>query len=304
MKSQIKDDENDIFLKEAGDLIRGMRAIRGMTRKMLANDSKVSERYLANLEQGKGNISISLLRQVSNALNVSVTELIPSLNKQTPEQSLINEFINCLSQHEQKIALDILHYKFTTKGKQNKTRIALIGLRGAGKTTLGNLLYQRENIPFIRLAKEIESLAGMPVAEIFSLSGQQRYRRLEEQALVQTINLYDCCCIETGGSIVSQLKDFNLMLTTCIVIWIKASPTEHMERVIAQGDMRPMTNNTDAMADLEQILTERTPFYEKAHATLDTSNKTVEESFSELLTLIDVYNAESNPNNINDFKNI
>ncbi|PCI57764.1 MAG: transcriptional regulator [Gammaproteobacteria bacterium] len=280
------DNESDLFLQQAGDLIRGMRAIRGMTRKMLAKDSKVSERYLANLEQGKGNISISLLRQVSRALNVSVAELIPSPMKQTPEQKLISEFVNGLTQRDQKIALDILHYKFSSVSPQNKTRIALIGLRGAGKTTLGSLLQERENIPFIRLAQEIENLGGMPIAEIFSLSGQQGYRRLEEKALTQTISIYDCCCIETGGSIVSQLKDFNLMLTTCMVIWIKTSPTEHMERVIAQGDMRPMTNNIDAMADLEQILIERAPFYEKAHAILDTSNKTVQESFSELLTLI------------------
>jgi XRE family aerobic/anaerobic benzoate catabolism transcriptional regulator len=285
--------DNDIFLKETGDLIRAMRAIRGMTRKMLANDSKVSERYLANLEQGKGNISISLLRQVSNALNVSIAELIPSINKQTPELSLINDFVNRLSQHEQKIALDILHYKFASKSNQNKTRIALIGLRGAGKTTLGRLLLEKEDIPFIRLASEIESLAGMPVAEIFSLSGQQGYRRFEEQALTIAINLYDSCCIETGGSIVSQLKEFNLMLTTCMVIWVKTSPREHMERVITQGDMRPMTNNTNAMADLEQILIERTPFYEKAHSILDTSGKTVEESFEELLSLIEKYNQKT-----------
>lgn len=278
-------DEGEAFLKQLGDLIRGTRASRGMTRKMLAQDSSVSERYLANLEQGKGNISINLLRQVALALNTTVDELLPSAITQTPEQSLINEFVSHLSIDDQKLTLEILHHNFSSS-YNGHTRIALIGLRGAGKTTLGSLLQERQHLAFIRLADEIEALGGMPIAEIFSLSGQQGYRRLEEKALFRTLKTYDSCCIETGGSIVSDLKELNMLLTTCLVIWIRATPEDHMARVIAQGDMRPMANNVDAMRDLRQILTERTPYYEKAHSVLDTSGKTIEQSYDELTALI------------------
>ena len=277
--------DSEVFLQEVGDLIRGMRASRGMTRKILAQDSSVSERYLANLEQGKGNISINLFRQVALALNSSIRDLLPSSTKPTPEQSLINEFVSHLSKDDQERALEVLHQKFSSS-HSGQTRIALIGLRGAGKTTLGSLLKERQNLPFVRLAREIETLGGMPVAEIFSLSGQQGYRRLEERALFQTLNTYESCCIETGGSIVSEPKELNLLLTTCLVIWIRATPEEHMARVVAQGDMRPMANNNDAMQDLRQILTERTPYYEKAHTILDTSGKTIDQSYEELSALI------------------
>lgn len=278
-------DSGEDFLQQVGDLIRGMRANRGMTRKMLAQHSSVSERYLANLEQGQGNISINLLRQVAAALNTNISELLPSPSRYSPEQSLINEFISRLSRDEQKKALELLHSQFAESSGQ-PTRIALIGLRGAGKTTLGQMLQERQGLPFIRLVNEIENISGMPVSEIFALSGQQGYRRLEEKALFQTLHKYDSCCIETGGSIVSEPKELNLLLTTCFVIWVRATPEEHMQRVIDQGDMRPMGNNSDAMEDLRQILTERTPFYEKAHAVLDTSGKTIEQSYREIAELI------------------
>jgi len=164
--------------------------------------------------------------------------------------------------------------------------VALIGLRGAGKTTLGQLLEQRQQLPFIRLVKKIELLAGMQVAEILSLSGQPGYRRLEARALSRTLAKHKACCIETGGSIVSEPKEFNQLLSSCLVIWVSASPQEHMSRVVAQGDKRPMADNRDAMTDLRQILKERTPYYQKAHAVLDTSGKSVEESYTDLVALI------------------
>lgn len=276
---------NGEFLQQVGNRVRGLRASRGMSRKMLAHDSSVSERYLANLEQGMGNISINLLRKVARALGANLAELLPTGIEQTPEQSLINEFVGRLTREEQQAALQMLYQKFSCLG-EGQMRIALIGLRGAGKTTLGHLLQERQKLPFVRLVNEIEAVGGMAISEILALSGQAGYRRLEEKALFKTLNEYDSVCIETGGSIVSELKELNLLLTTCLVIWVKASPEEHMERVIAQGDTRPMANNEDAMADLRRILQERTPYYEKAHAVLDTSGKSVEESYSELITLI------------------
>ena len=276
---------NGAFLKQVGDRVRGLRAGRGMTRKMLAKDSSVSERYLSDFDQGKGNISINLLRQVARALRTNLSDLLPSTVKQTPELSLINEFIGRLSREEQQEALQILYQKFSLLD-EGQTRIALIGLRGAGKTTLGLLLQKRQNLPFIRLANEIETIGGMNVSEILELSGQAGYRRLEEKALLTTLNEHESCCIETGGSIVAEVKKLNILLSTCLVIWVRTTPQEHMERVTAQGDLRPMANNEDAMEDLNRILVERTPYYEKAHAVLDTSGKTIEQSYNELLEVV------------------
>ncbi len=213
--------------------------------------------------------------------------MLPSKIRQTPEQLLINEFVGRLSATDQQKVLQTLYRQFSPSSENLRTRIALIGLRGAGKSTLGRLLDERQQLPFIRLVEKIEAAAGMEVAEILALSGQPGYRRLEEKALFKTLSEYESCCIETGGSIVSEPKELNLLLSTCLVIWVKASPEEHMERVLEQGDMRPMADIEDAMDDLRQILDERTPYYEKAHATLDTSGKTVEESYLELVELID-----------------
>jgi len=284
-KSEKNSKPNIDFLQEIGNRVRGLRANRGMTRKMLARDSSISERYLADIEQGKGNISINLLRQVSQALATNLEELLPKATKQTPELSLINEFISHLSRDKQQAALQMLYQKFSSL-RNEKTRIALIGLRGAGKTTLGKLLRKRQNLPFIQLAQEIETIGGMPISEILELSGQSGYRRLEEKALFTALNEHESCCIETGGSIVAELKNLNILLSTCLVIWIRTSPNEHMERVVNQGDLRPMANNNDAMEDLEAILEERTPYYEKADAILDTSGKNIEQSYKELIKII------------------
>ena len=276
---------NEDFLIQIGTSVRSLRASRGMTRKMLARDSSVSERYLANLEQGEGNISINLLRQVANALHTDPAKLLPTTDKLTPEQSLINGFIARLSRQEQQTALKMLYQQFSNLNS-NQTRIALIGMRGAGKSTFGKLLQERQNLPFIKLVDIIESIGGMSIPEILELSGQSGYRRLEEEALYRTLNEHNSCSIEAGGSIVSEANELNILLTSCLVIWVKTSPQEHMDRVIAQGDFRPMADNKFAMNDLKSILAERTPYYEQAHAILDTTGKTVEQSYADLLAII------------------
>jgi len=276
---------NEAFLLEVGQRVRRSRAARGMSRKLLSQQSDVSERYLANLEQGHGNISINLLRQVARALGTDIAELFPGGKQATPESALISDFVARLSREEQRTALDLL-YKSFTEGPHKTSRIALIGLRGAGKTTLGRMLEEHLHIPFVRLTQKIETLAEMSLAEVLNLYGQRGYRRIEEKALFETLHEFDSVCIEAGGSIVSEFKGLNLLLTTCTVVWIRASPEEHMERVVRQGDLRPMQDIDDAMADLREILEERIPFYEQAHLTLDTSGKTVEQSFQELLALL------------------
>lgn len=273
--------DSEQLLQQVGDKVRSLRARRGMTRKNLAHDSQVSERYLANLEQGKGNISIILLNQIAQALRTSVADLVSPEGQQSPEQSLILQFVSELTVAEQQTALQLLYEQFSNRSSIPK-RVAFIGLRGAGKTTLGTLLGKRAKCPFIKLVDEIERLAGMTLPEVFSLSGQSGYQRLEEKALIKAINDNPSCCIETGGSIVSEPKALNILLTSCFVIWVKTSPEEHMQRVINQGDLRPIADNKEAMADLRQILIERMPFYEKANAVLDTSGKTVEESYAAL----------------------
>jgi len=270
------------FLGRVGQCVRGLRASRGMTRKQLSQQSAVSERYLANLEQGQGNISIGLLRRVAAALGARLTDLFPAESRQSPEHALISEFVGRLSREDQQLALQVLYREFADVGNC-PPRIALIGLRGAGKTTLGRLLEARQGLTLVRLAEEIERLGGMKIGEIHSLSGQTGYRRLESSALVNALNRHRSCCIETGGSIVSGLKELNLLLSSCLVVWIRTTPDEHMARVVAQGDLRPMADNADAMDDLRRILEERTPYYRKAHIVLETTGKTVEASYQELV---------------------
>ncbi len=285
------------LLQELGCKVRALRAGRGMTRKMLAADSAVSERYLAQLEQGKGNISIGLLQRVAKALRADLGELLRSGNEVTAEQVLINELIQRLDSDDQHRALQLLYQNFSAR--QDCSRIALVGMRGAGKTSLGSRLAQHLDVPFVQLVTEIETLGGMPVAEILSLSGQDGYRRLEEKALFDVLARLDECIIETGGSIVSETGLFNVLLTTCHVVWIKTSPEEHMQRVIDQGDLRPMDSNVDAMADLRRILDAREPFYAQSHATIDTSGSRLEESYRQLVASVQGNDQGSDSNTAN-----
>jgi XRE family aerobic/anaerobic benzoate catabolism transcriptional regulator len=255
-----------------------------MTRKALAQDSQVSERYLAQLEQGQGNISVMLLARIAVALRTDLSELLRMRERRTVEEVLISDLLRDLSPDSHRAFLQMLSEQFSVP-VESRRRIVLVGLRGAGKTSQGRLLAQHLQIPFVQLGSEIESLAGMSTSEIFSLSGQSGYRRLEEKALMQSLRRHDRCVLETGGSIVMNAKLLNTMLATCFVIWLYTQPEEHMRRLIAEGDVRPMQNQNDAMADLRRILAERGEFYSKAHASIDTSGKTMEECVSELIHL-------------------
>jgi len=269
------------LLGTIGDRVRSLRARRGMTRKSLTAESAVSERHLAQLELGKGNMSIALLERVARALETDLGDLVRGEQYETIERILINEQLRNLSPADLTAVLELLHRRYATKTGSHQ-RVALIGLRGAGKTTLGKRLAQDRKVPFIRLVAEIERLAGMDASVIFELSGQSGYRRLEEKALTETLANYKACVIEAGGSIVAKPRLFNLLLTSCTVVWIRALPEQHMQRVIDQGDLRPMAGNDDAMSDLQRILKEREPFYAKAHHILDTSTASVEDCAAEL----------------------
>lgn len=281
----IEDIESGRLLGVLGERVRTLRSHRGMTRKALARDSGVSERYLAQLEQGRGNISVLLLARVAAALRTELSDLLRMREQHTAEEILISDLLRDLSPDTHKAFLQMLSENFSVPVDARR-RIALVGLRGAGKTSQGQLLAERLNIPFVHLGSEIESLAGMSTSEIFSLSGQDGYRRLEEKALMQTLREYDRCVLETGGNIVTDPNLLNTLLTTCFVVWLHAEPEEYMRRLVEQGDVRPMQDQEDAMADLRRIIADRIELWGTAHVTIDTNSKSIGECVDELTQLL------------------
>jgi XRE family aerobic/anaerobic benzoate catabolism transcriptional regulator len=274
------------FLRILGERIRAARARRGMTRKILARDSAVSERYLAQLEAGLGNISIVLLRQIAHAMGLPIADLVQEGPDRPVELALLIQTLARLTPQDLSDARRLLAQKFgTVADSERRCRIALIGLRGAGKSTLGARLAAGLKVPFVELDREIEREAGTGLGAIFDLYGQAAYRRYERRALETVIERHDRSVIATGGSIVSEASTFDLLLSACFTVWLAADPEEHMSRVIAQGDYRPMAGNEEAMEDLRRILDGRTSLYRKADATVETTGKTVDESYRELRSL-------------------
>jgi XRE family aerobic/anaerobic benzoate catabolism transcriptional regulator len=274
-----------VYLAALGERVREMRARRGMTRKILARDSGVSERYLSQLEAGRGNISVLLLRQVATALDTPLENLVRDGPEPAVELSHTLELLRRLPPTDLTAAHRMLLKQFggaATEGRLG--RVALIGLRGAGKSTLGAMLAEALGCPFIELDREIETEAGAPLGAIFDLYGQSGFRRLERRCLERIIHANPRAVIATGGGIVSDPATFDRLLAGCFTVWIKASPTEHMQRVIAQGDMRPMANSREAMADLQRILKTREALYGKADAQVETTGRTPAEVVQQLLT--------------------
>jgi XRE family transcriptional regulator, aerobic/anaerobic benzoate catabolism transcriptional regulator len=267
-----------------GERVREERARRGMTRKMLARDSGLSERYLAQLEAGRSNISIKLLRRVAEALNAPLARLIGEPPHEPAELRLILELLRRLPTEQLGQAQALLAARFAVADfEARRRRIALIGLRGAGKSTLGSRLARHLEVPFIELDAEIERDFGLSLAEIFALSDQAAYRRSERRALDGIIKRTPSFVMAAGGSVVAEPATYDELLSNCFTVWITASPEEHMSRVIAQGDSRPMADNSQAMADLERILAARAPLYAKADAIVETAGRTIETSFLGLL---------------------
>jgi len=273
--------EKDPFLAALGERTRALRARRGLTRKGLAKAADVSERHLANVEMGVGNASIQFLRQVAQALNCTLAELVGDETASSPEWLMIREILRGRSEPELAQARGSLAAMFGAPASQaaRRQRVALIGLRGAGKSTLGRMLADSWVVPFVELNRQIEAVAGCSLSEIHSLYGPQAYRRYEKRALEDTIQRFPRAVIATPGGIVSEPATFNLLLAHCYTVWVRATPEEHMGRVLAQGDTRPMSGNSEAMNDLRRILESRAAFYSKADEVYDTSEKTMEEAF-------------------------
>ena len=274
------------FLMSLGERVRNMRSRKGMTRKAVAMAADVSERHLANLEYGTGNVSVLVLLQVSHALQCSLAELLGDISTSSPEWLLIRELLGKRTEADLRRARVQLTEMFGESGdaKARRTRIALIGLRGAGKTTLGQRLADELGFTFIELSREIEKFAGCQISEIHNLYGANAYRRYERRALEEAIQIYPEVVIATPGGLVSDSANFNLLLTHCTTVWLQASANDHMSRVAAQGDLRPMAASPEAMEDLKRILEGRSAFYSKADLSIDTSAQDVEESYKRLNT--------------------
>jgi XRE family transcriptional regulator, aerobic/anaerobic benzoate catabolism transcriptional regulator len=280
--SEEKDGET-VYLRLLGERIREARARRGMTRKILARDSAVSERYLAQLEAGHGNISIVLLRQIAQAMGLPLADIVRDGPERPVELALLLQTLERLSPSELGQARQLLAGAFDAAMQEGRRhRIALIGLRGAGKSTLGRALAAARGVPFIELDREIERESGLALGEIFALYGQAAFRRFERRCLETVIERHQAAVIATGGSIVSEPGTFDLLLAACLTVWLKAAPAEHMGRVLAQGDTRPMAENAEAMEDLRRILAGRETLYSKADAIVDTAGKTIAQSLAEL----------------------
>ena len=273
------------FLLALGDRVRDLRSRKGMTRRAVAVAANVSERHLANLEYGIGNVSVLVLLQVSQALQCSLAELLGDMTTRSPEWLMLRELLAPRSESDlrrARLALTELLGE-APKGDGRQHKIALIGLRGAGKTTLGQRLARDLGYPFVELSREIEQFAGCPISEIHNLYGANAYRRYERRALEEAITIYPEAVIATPGGLVSDSANFQLLLSHCSTVWLKADPADHMGRVAAQGDMRPMAASREAMEDLKRILEGRSAFYSKADMTINTSGRNVEQAYAELL---------------------
>ena len=276
------DEDGDAkFLLALGKRVRDIRERRGMARKMLARDAGVSERYLAQLEVGEGNVSIMLLRRIALALGVPQTMLLGN-DDRSEEHGRIRRFLQRLPEHRLADVISRLTRDFGFDEGARTKRIALIGLRGAGKSTLGSQLAKELHLPFVELDKEIERDAGISLSEVFMLYGQSGYRRIERRCLEKIIQAHERAVISAGGGVVSEPETYELLLSNCFAVWLKAAPEEHMARVAAQGDFRPMQGNEEAMEDLRRILAAREPLYGKADVVVDTSCEAVEESLAKL----------------------
>jgi XRE family aerobic/anaerobic benzoate catabolism transcriptional regulator len=276
------------FLEALGERVRNLRSRQGMTRRAVAQVAEVSERHLANLEYGTGNVSVLVLLQVAQALQCSLAELLGDVTTTSPEWLLIRELLGQRNEADLRRARLQLGEMFGEGGnaQERQNRIALIGLRGAGKTALGQRLADDMGFPFIELSREIEQFAGCQISEIHNLYGANAYRRYERRALEEAIQIYPEVVIATPGGLVSDSANFNLLLSHCTTVWLQADPSDHMGRVAAQGDMRPMAASREAMEDLKRILEGRAAFYSKADMAINTSGRTEDQAFELLRTSV------------------
>jgi XRE family aerobic/anaerobic benzoate catabolism transcriptional regulator len=285
-----------VFLAAIGREVRKNRAKRGMTRRQLAQASETSERYLAQIESGAGNPSVSVLRAIAQALDLPASALLPELGARTAALGAILDLLAQVPEQELPALAKELEARVARGGSADRgRRIALVGLRGAGKSTLGRMLAQHFGWPFIELDRRVEEDYGASIPDLIEMAGTATFRRHERGALERVVAEHEAAIITTAGGIVSNPETYALLLRGTHTVWIKARPDEHMSRVMAQGDFRPMAQNRAAMADLVAILEARRTDYARAEAELDTSGDAVEQSFAKLLRIVTPYVRERQP---------
>ncbi|MEM8750551.1 MAG: helix-turn-helix transcriptional regulator [Pseudomonadota bacterium] len=280
-------DDTDVadFVAQIGQRVRRARVQKALSRRALSEQSGVSQRYLAQLEAGSGNISVALLYRVARALGQSPDFFFGDASERDVDQEQFLNLFRKADEHQKRRALAELQP--TARSVNKGRRICLIGLRGAGKSTLGKLLAEQLGMAFVELNQVIEEESGMPVAEVMALYGQEGYRQLERKALETVFETRQSVVLAVGGGIVSEQQTYDQLLRTFHTVWLRASPEEHMERVRAQGDNRPMAGNPKAMDDLRSILTSRENLYARADMLVDTSNKDVAETLADLMESVE-----------------
>lgn len=288
------DDEIRATLVRVGNRVRAARKVNAISRRELSALSGVSMRYLAQLEGGEGNISIGLLQRIAHAVNLNLNQMV---SEDSPSESeLVARHFENASEATKIQVRHVLQLNEHQEARAN--RLCLIGLRGAGKSSLGALVGAHFGVPFVQLNQVIEEQAGIPVNEILALYGQDGFRKYEADALFSISQEHSQLVLEASGGIVSEQSTFSLLLNQFHTIWVKALPEEHMDRVAAQGDTRPMAGNPQAMTQLKQLLESRQPEYKKADAVLDTSTQPLQVSANQLFDLIHsrAYLAPTNAN--------
>jgi len=288
-KARRADPQDVAYLHNLADKIRDARAGRGMTRNALAADSGVSLRFLAQLEGGQGNPSILVLRRIAAAMGFPPDDLLSNDPPPAIDRIMAVQMLKRLSDDDIAKARRVLtqHLGLDAVSEAKKRYVTLIGLRGAGKTTLGRRLAKHRGVPFFELDREVEREYGATVGEILQLHGQPGYRRFERESLQSVLSKHPAAVIETGGGLAADPQTLPLLLERSLAIWVRTSPEEHMQRVIDQGDLRPMARSREAMRELKDILKAREPFYRQAHLHLMTSGRTADQSFQELLELLE-----------------
>jgi XRE family aerobic/anaerobic benzoate catabolism transcriptional regulator len=275
------------FAVEVGRLVRLGRARRGMSRRQLAQESGTSERYLAQIEGGAGNPSLLVMRAIAAALELPIAELLPRTGTASPAYGWIIDLLGRVPPGElAAVAESIERQLDRTADADRARRIALVGLRGAGKSTLGGMLADRLGVPFIELDRMVEQEYGASVPLLIEMSGLATFRRYERTCLERVVSENAAAVIATAGGIVSNAETYAFLLRRAHTVWISARPQEHMSRVVAQGDFRPMAHNREAMADLKSILEARRVDYARAQATLDTSGASVQQSLAKLQRIV------------------
>jgi XRE family aerobic/anaerobic benzoate catabolism transcriptional regulator len=287
-KQRRADPQDVAYLQMLADKIRAARAQRGMTRNALAADSGVSLRFLAQLESGQGNPSILVLRRVASAMGFPADDLLTDEPPPAIDRILLRQMLKRLPDDALTTARRLLTLQTGVEGVSVHTKpyVTLIGLRGAGKTTLGRRLAKHRGVPFFELDREVEREYGATIGEILQLHGQPGYRRFERESLQAVLSKNPAAIIETGGGLAADPDTLPLLLERSLAVWVRATPEDHMQRVIDQGDLRPMARSREAMRELKDILKVREPFYRQAHLHLMTSGKSADQSFDELLELL------------------